>query len=44
MLGGILASAHNMRFLTRLGENIRRAILNDRLQEYAAEFLHKYRK
>ena len=44
MLGGILASAHNMHFLTGLAGNIRTAILNDRLQEYTAEFLHKYRK
>ena len=44
MLAGVLTSAHNMRFLTRLTENIRTAILEDRLREYAAEFLSKYKK
>ncbi|MCE9541209.1 tRNA guanosine(34) transglycosylase Tgt [Candidatus Kaiserbacteria bacterium] len=44
MLAGVLASAHNMRFLTRLTENIRTAILEDRLSEYAREFLGGYKK
>ena len=44
MLAGVLASAHNMRFLTRLTENIRSAILEDRLSEYAREFLGEYKK
>jgi queuine tRNA-ribosyltransferase len=44
MLAGILASAHNMRFLTRLVENIRQSILDDRFEEYKKEFLSKYIK
>src|SRR3989344_3684155 len=42
MLGLTLASAHNMRFLTRLCENIRQAVLDDRLEAYQREFLLKY--
>ena len=44
MLGLTLASAHNMRFLTRLCENIRQAVLDDRLEAYQREFLLKYTK
>ena len=42
MLGGILASAHNMRFLTRLTENIRGSILEGRFEKYRDEFLGRY--
>lgn len=44
MLAGVLASAHNMRFLTRLVENIRQSILEDRFDEYRRDFLGKYLK
>lgn len=43
MLGGILASAHNMRFLTRLTENIRQSILEDRFGRFRSDFLSTYR-
>lgn len=42
MLAGILASAHNMRFLTRLTENIRASILDGTFEEYKKEFLNSY--
>lgn len=42
MLAGVLASAHNMRFLTRLAENIRQSILDGRFDEYKKEFLSRY--
>ncbi len=42
MLGGILASAHNMRFLTRLVENIRLSILDGTFDTYRAAFLVRY--
>jgi queuine tRNA-ribosyltransferase len=44
MLGGVLASAHNMRFLTRLAENIRASILDGRFEDYREEFLLAYKK
>jgi queuine tRNA-ribosyltransferase len=44
MLAGVLASAHNMRFLTRLSEHIRQSVLEDRFFEYKQEFLLKYQK
>ena len=43
MLAGILASAHNMRFLTRLTENIRASILSGAFEEYKKEFLSAYK-
>jgi queuine tRNA-ribosyltransferase len=43
MLGLTLASAHNMRFLTRMCDEIRQAILDDRLPEYSAQFLAEYK-
>ena len=42
MLAGVLASAHNMRFLTRLTENIRQSILDGRFETYKEEFLGRY--
>jgi len=42
MLGGVLASAHNMRFLTRLVENIRQSILDDSFESYRDAFLSAY--
>ncbi|MFA7309792.1 MAG: tRNA guanosine(34) transglycosylase Tgt [Candidatus Paceibacterota bacterium] len=43
MLAGILASAHNMRFLTRLTENIRASILDGTFENYRDVFLRKYK-
>ena len=42
MLAGVLASAHNMRFLTRLAENIRQSILDGRFEEYKKVSLSRY--
>ena len=42
MLGPVLATAHNIRFLTRLTENIRQAIIEDRFEEYKHDFLSRY--
>lgn len=39
-----LASQHNLRFIIRLTEEIREAILEDRFQEYKEEFLKTYYK
>ncbi|MEK7601630.1 MAG: hypothetical protein AAB480_03820 [Patescibacteria group bacterium] len=38
----MLASAHNMRFLTRLAEKIRQSIVDDTFEEYKREFLSRY--
>jgi queuine tRNA-ribosyltransferase len=43
MLGPILATAHNIRFLTRLTENIRESIMADSLDVYKQNFLQNYR-
>jgi len=44
MLGPILATSHNIRFLTRLTEDIRTAIVEDRFQEYRDAFLSRYKR
>lgn len=44
MLAGVLASAHNMRFLTRLTEKIRESILNGTFSNYKDTFLSGYKK
>ncbi len=44
MMGGMMLSLHNISFLTRLMRNIRQAILEDRLEDFAAEFYEKYGK
>lgn len=44
MLGGVLASAHNMRFLTRFVERIRTSILDGSFEEYKSHFLNRYKK
>ena len=41
--GGRLLSIHNIRFLTKLMENIRISIKEDRLSNYKSEFLKKYK-
>ena len=43
MLGLRLASAHNLRFVLRLMQRIREAILEDRFQGFYREFLDRYR-
>ena len=42
MLGGRLISIHNIRFLIRLTEEIRKAIKEDRFLDYKASFIKKY--
>ena len=44
MLGGMLLSLHNIRFLTKLMEDIRNAILGDNLLEFAESFYARYGK
>lgn len=44
MLGPVLASMHNLRFLTRLCEEIRQSILDGRFEKYREEFLNEYTK
>ena len=43
MLGAELLSIHNLRFLIRLSEQAREAILNDSFPEFRDEFLSKYK-
>ena len=40
--GGRLASIHNLRFLIRMMEEIRQAILEDRFLDYRREFYGRY--
>ena len=42
MFGLRLATWHNLRFLTKLMENIRDAIKNDRLADFRKEFFDKF--
>jgi queuine tRNA-ribosyltransferase len=44
MLGPILASMHNIRFLTRLVEQIRQSILDGNFEEFKNSFLLQYQK
>ena len=43
ILGGELLSIHNLRFLTRLAEQCRQAILEDRFPEFKENFLKNYK-
>lgn len=43
ILGGKLLSIHNLRFLTKLTEDIKEAIRNDRLLDFREEFYKKYK-
>ena len=43
-LGGRLLSIHNIRFLIKLTEDLRKAIDDDNLLEYKEQFLNQYRK
>ena len=42
-LGQRLLSIHNLRFLIRIMENIRKSIQNDRFLEYKEEFMNRYK-
>ena len=42
LLGYRLTSIHNIRFLVRLMENIRKAILENNFADYASDFLSQY--
>lgn len=44
ILGGKLLSIHNIRYLTRLTEQIKDAIWHDRLLDFRTEFYKKYKK
>ena len=44
MLGGRLLSIHNIRFLIREVENIRKAIKNETFDSYMEEFIKRYKK
>lgn len=44
MLAGTLASIHNLRFIVKLVDDMREAILEDRFEELKNEFLKKYLK
>ena len=44
MLGGRLLSIHNIRFLTKLAEDLREAIKNDNILEYREKFIKEYTK
>ena len=43
ILGGELLSIHNLRFLTRLAEECRKAILEDRFPDFKENFLKNFR-
>lgn len=43
ILGGKLLSIHNIRFLTRMMEEVRSAIMEDRFTEYYNEFVSTYK-
>ena len=43
ILGGELLSIHNLRFLTRLAQECRNAILEDRFPQFKEEFLKNYK-
>ena len=43
MLGGVLLSIHNLRFLTRLTEEAKKAIWEDRYLDFKEEFLKNYK-
>lgn len=44
MLGAMLLSIHNIRFLIKLMKNVREAIMSDSLLEFRQEFYSKYEK
>ena len=44
ILGGVLLSIHNIRFLIKLMEGLRQAIFDDNLLEFTENFYQKYGK
>lgn len=44
MLGGTLASIHNIYFIVNLVKKIRQSILDNKFDEYKKDFLNKYKK
>jgi len=42
ILGAVLLSTHNVKFLLNLSANLAKAIENDSLSEFAADFYAKY--
>lgn len=44
MLGGTLASIHNIHFIVNLTKQIRQSILDDNFEKFKKEFLKEYRK
>ena len=44
MLGGTLASMHNLHFIVNLVHDIRQSIIDDNFHEFKKEFLDKYKK
>jgi queuine tRNA-ribosyltransferase len=44
MLGAILATAHNVRFLTKLAEEMRAAIVAGNFEIFRDNFLSRYTK
>ena len=44
MLGGRLLSIHNIRFLTKLTEELRESIKNDTILKYREDFIREYKK
>jgi queuine tRNA-ribosyltransferase len=42
MLGGMLATEHNLTYLYRLMQRIRSAILEDRFKEFKKEYLARF--
>jgi len=44
MLGAIIASMHNLGFILNLVSGARQAILDDRFDEYRADFVREYYK
>ena len=43
MLGPLLASMHNLNFITGLVKDIRQSILDDSMAQFKADFLAQYR-
>jgi queuine tRNA-ribosyltransferase len=42
MLGPVLATMHNLHFLTNLVNNMRQSILDDRFEAFRDEFMSRY--
>jgi queuine tRNA-ribosyltransferase len=44
MLGGTLASIHNVHFIVNLVKKIRQSIFDENFREFKTKFLQKYKK